>query len=56
MRILFSLFALLLFTACKRDVIPAEPTQTPDSTELDQRTYPALPKLYVPGNTKQVDP
>lgn len=56
MRILLSLFALLLFAACKRDVILADPTQTPDSTELDQRTYPALPKLYVPGSTKQVDP
>lgn len=56
MRILLSLFALLLFAACKHDVIPAEPTQTPDSTELDQRTYPALPKLYIPGNTKQIDP
>jgi hypothetical protein len=56
MRILLFLFTLLLFTACTRDVIPAEPTQTPDSTELDQRTYPALPKLFVPGNTKQIDP
>jgi hypothetical protein len=56
MRILLSLFALLLFAACKHDVIPAEPPQNLDSTELDQRTYPALPKLFVPGNTKQVDP
>ncbi len=56
MRILLTLFILLLFAACKRESIPGEPAQTPDSTELGKRTYPALPKLYVPGNTKQVDP
>jgi hypothetical protein len=56
MRTLLTLIAFLLFAACKRETIPAEPAQTPDSSELDQRTYPALPKLFVPGNTKQVDP
>jgi len=51
MQILAFVFLLLMLAGCGRDVTPQAPSTLPDNDELDRRTYPPLPELYVPGDT-----
>lgn len=45
----FGLLSIIAICSCRQETIPQDAKGlTTEFDTLDQRTYPALPKLYVP--------